>query len=146
MKKLDIIINRTVEKQIEEASNKYLGNDFDSCINLLLDSWAKLPSPKVVYAESFHIVEYLIETYLKKNDFVNIDYWHKILYLCDLERVDYGEREFLSGRLALHQNNTDDAKYYFWIAYQKSNGRIFKERDKKNIEFYKNEILGKYPF
>ena len=143
---LDSKLASQIDAMIELGSDCYMQQDFEKSYRHLIEAWDLLPSPKVTYPESYHIVHYLIEVYLKIRDFERIKYWLKILSLCALDRAEIGEREFLSARVAFEEEDWDMVKYYFWIAYQKSDGRIFKERDKKYIDYYKNEIKGKYPF
>lgn len=147
---MNTFLNKKLEAQVEDLRlaciDFYRNQDFEKSAQYLLKAWDLLPSPKVTYPESYHIAEYLIATYLKTQDFKRIKYWLKMLYLCDLKRAEGGEREYLSAMVAFEEQDWDTAKYYFWIAYEKSDGRIFKEREKKYIDFYRNEIKGKYPF
>jgi len=146
MNKLSDKKQKTINDFVDKAIVSYRNKDFPSGISFLLKAWGELPSPKVIFPDSFRISTYIIEIYLKMNNIDDAIKWSKITYLCDLERAEIGEREFISGKIAFESSNMEDAKYYFWIAHKKSGGRCFVDTDKKYFNFFKEEIKGKYPF
>lgn len=56
--------------------------------------------------------------------------WTDTIFICDLERVDSGEREFLVGKVAFELGDIDIAKEFFFIADKKSQGRCFIDEEK----------------
>ncbi|PET38834.1 hypothetical protein CN514_24115, partial [Bacillus sp. AFS001701] len=84
--------------------------------------------------DSYHFALYLSETYLQINNFNKTKEWSELIYTCDLERIDSGEREFLSGKVAYETGDISAAKQYFNMANEKSEGRCFIDVDKKYVE------------
>lgn len=135
------VLNFPLKEQIENIINKSnaeydKGNYIDS-IKLLEEAWDRLPEPKGIYDESFHIAKYTSETYLLIKDGNNAKVWSERLFQCDLERIDSGERDFLAGKVVFELGDFEVAKKYFTIANAKSEGRCFEDEDKKYIKFFR---------
>lgn len=69
--------------------------------------------------------------YLKILDFDNSKKWSTILFNCDKERIDDGEREFVAGRVFYEAGEREKA-------FKKSRGHSFDNEDPEYLEFYKN--------
>jgi tetratricopeptide (TPR) repeat protein len=121
-----------------KSNEEFAKNNYDRSIEYLLDAWDKLPEPKVIYGDSFHIARDISETYLLVNDFKNADTWSQVLFRCSLQRVDVGERDFLAGKIAFESGDREEALKFFKKADEKSEGRCFEDEDIKYKEFFKN--------
>jgi tetratricopeptide (TPR) repeat protein len=130
-------LKEAVELLINQSNEEYDKGNYNRSLNLLIEAWARLPEPKGVYDESFHIVLYLSETYLFINQPVKAREWSDKIFDCDLERVDSGQRDFLAGKVAYELGDLEKAKQSFTIANQKSKGRCFSGQDMKYIKFFK---------
>ncbi|MCM3185719.1 MULTISPECIES: hypothetical protein [Priestia] len=63
--------------------------------------------------------------------------WLNRLYTSDFERIDDGEREFLSRTIYYELGELNVAKEFFDIANKKSEGRSFEGQDVKYIKLLK---------
>lgn len=131
-------LKEQVENLMDMSNQEYDKGDYIKSIKLLEEAWTKLPQPKVIYDDSYHIVKYIIETYLFINNAQHAKEWSNIMFICDLERADSGEREFLVGKVAYELGNLDIAKEFFFIANKKSEGRCFEDEDTKYLKFFKS--------
>ncbi|CQR55779.1 hypothetical protein [Paenibacillus riograndensis] len=93
-------LKEKVDSLFKNCADKYKNNEFAEAISILESGWDLLPYPKVTYDESYTIVEYIIQFCLLAEDFVQAKRWSDIIFICDLERIDSGKREFLAGRVA----------------------------------------------
>ncbi|PEC47442.1 hypothetical protein [Bacillus sp. AFS096315] len=137
------ISNLELEQSISLLSDKSnqefdLGNYEDS-IKYLEEAWDALPDPKGIYDDSYHFAFYLSETNLLINNFIEAKKWAEVIYSCNLDRIDSGEREFLSGKVAYEMGDISAAIRYFDLANEKSEGRCFIDEDKKYVEFFKQK-------
>lgn len=137
MAKLDLPLEENIDKLIDQSIDEYDVGNYKQAINLLKDAWGMLPEPKVNYDISFHIVKYIIDSYLIANEAENALKWSALLFICDLERIDSGEREFTAGKVAFELNDTNKAKAFFYIANVKSEGRMFEDEDPKYLKILK---------
>lgn len=128
-----------IETLIEKSDEEYEQGDFLNSIKTLEEAWHKLPEPKGDYSESYHIVMGISETYLLLKDYQKAGEWSEILYNCALHRIDSGEREFLSGKIAFESGDLEKAKDFFAIACRKSDGRCFEDVDRKYYRCYKKK-------
>ncbi len=115
--------------------------DYIEALKFLENEWNELPEPKNEQMESFHIVEFITEIHLILKDFCNAKEWSMKIFECDRKRADIGEREFLVGKVNYELGDFEQAKKYFEVASQKSNGRIFSERDGQYLKFFKKGII-----
>jgi tetratricopeptide (TPR) repeat protein len=84
----------------------------------------------------------LAEASLLIKDIESAKKWSEEIYKCALHRIDSGEREFLSGKVAYAMNDLESAKSLFTIANKKSGGRCFQNEDKKYKELLdKKDII-----
>lgn len=100
-------------------------NNRDEVSTILLKAWEILPEPKTEWSESYHIALYLIKNYLTLRQFEDAKKWSEILFNCDKQRIDSGEREFIAGKVFFELKEIDNAKKFFIIANEKSEGRFF---------------------
>ncbi len=107
-------------------------------VQYLEDAWGILPEPKTTFDDSFHLAKFICKGYMDLDDFAKAKKWADILLICDLERIDSGEREFWSGKVLLELKENELAFSFFKISNEKSKGRCFINQDKKYFNFYKN--------
>jgi hypothetical protein len=136
------LLEQSLQEKIDEliaqsdlASGK---SDYNGSAEFLQQAWELLPNPKFNYDESYHLAKYLVNEYLVLRDFNAAKKWSETLLLCDLERIDSGEREFISGKVEFERGNLKEAKAFFLVANIKSRGRCFEGEDKKYKNLIKN--------
>lgn len=133
-------LKEEVERLIQESNGEYDKADYIKSVKLLEEAWDKLPYPKTMWDDSYHITKYIIETYLAINELQQAKMWSSIIFICDPERADSGEREFLAGKIAFEAGDSDKAKELFYVAKNKSEGRCFQGEDAKYINFIKQSV------
>ena len=137
------ISNPELEQRIislfDKSNQEYDLGNYEDSIKYLEEAWDALPEPKGIYSDSYHFAFYLSETYLQINNFNKANKWAEEIFTCGLDRIDSGEREFLSGKVAYEMGDISAARQYFKIANEKSEGRCFIDEDKKYIEFFKQK-------
>ncbi len=138
MATLNSDIQRHIEELIQKCGIEYQKENYNDAIALLEKSWDILPCPKVIYDESYRIAKYIIQFCLLAKDVDKAKRWAGIISICDLERADSGEREFLAGKVAYESNDLQMAKEYFYVANWKSEGRCFIDEDSKYLNLLEN--------
>ncbi|MED4402853.1 hypothetical protein [Metabacillus fastidiosus] len=125
-----------LDKSNEQFNN---GNHHDSIL-LLEEAWDLIPEPKGIYSEeSYHLVKDIIATYFIINDFKKAKEWTDKIFLTGFARIDSGEKEFISGKVAFELGELEIAKEFFNIANNKSEGRCFgSPKSTKYLKFFKS--------
>ena len=132
--KLQKEFQQLIDEQMELAKVANRSKDFEGILKHLTLAWDLLPETKTVYDDSYYIVKSMILValnYQKPGAIVN---WIEIFYLCDIERMDGGEREYLHGRIKYALNETQEASKLFKIAFRKSEGRFPKPDEKEYLK------------
>ncbi|WP_379150879.1 hypothetical protein [Paenibacillus sp. sgz5001063] len=132
-------LKEKIDSLFRDCAEKYKNKEFAEAVSILESGWDLLPYPKVTYDESYTIVEYMIQFCLLAEDYVQARRWANIIFICDLERVDSGKREFLAGRVAFESTDPIMARELFYIADQKSKGRCFEGEEVKYLKFFKEK-------
>ncbi|WP_128102965.1 hypothetical protein [Paenibacillus sp. DCT19] len=132
-------IKEKFENIINESDEKFKDANYDESIFLLEEAWNLIPSPKGLYSEeSYHLVKDIIDTCFIKNDFKKAKEWADKIFLTGFDRIDSGDKEFISGRVAFELGDLETAKEFFRIASDKSEGRCFGSPKKaKYLKFFK---------
>jgi len=91
----------------------------------LVQAWGKIPQPKGLYPDKYNIVRDIIDTFTVTKNYESAKQWLNHLYVSDFERIDDGEREFLSGTIYYGLGKLNVAKEFFDIANKKSERRSF---------------------
>lgn len=114
------------EKKYEESFKKY-----EECLSII-------PDPKKDYGEASGVIEWIVENYLKIEDFQNAISWVERLgdYLKNKEIM--GDLEFLKGKVYFGSGELTKAHENFKIAFAKTKGSCFKEQDPQYLDFYQN--------
>lgn len=131
--KLEKEIQLNVDSLIAKATEYYQSGNFISALNCLNQAWDLLPELKNEFDDSYRIAKYIVLLSLKFKEFETASKWISILYECNKNRIDSGEREYLHGKVVLAMNNESEAKLLFRIAYQKSEGRYPEEKEFLNL-------------
>jgi len=138
-----LILNSELQDQFfnieEEGSACWRNRDWSGLKNKMLEAWAIIPDPKLQYDMSYSAAWMICEALLQLRDFELSKEWIENHNKADVNRIDSGEREFMEGRFLFAQGLMKDAKSKFQIAYQKSNGRLFKSGTNNEHENYFND-------
>lgn len=126
-----------VNALIDKSMSVYSPNDISETISTLEEAWALLPTPKEKWQEGFLVVKYMVHSYFNVKEFEKAEAWANTFRLFNGIR-DYGESEFMSGKIAFEMDKPAIARNYFEIADKKSGARVWKgERDMKYYKFFK---------
>ena len=131
MAKLDELTQNRIDDIVNSGSNAYGNGSLSEAIDLLKSAWNVLPEPKFIYDDSYHIARYITKISLELKAFVQAKEWAFIVKECDPERPDIGEKEFLIGQVAYESGDKLEAKKFFKIANDKSEGLCFQGEDEK---------------
>ncbi|PEJ59971.1 hypothetical protein CN692_04120 [Bacillus sp. AFS002410] len=132
-------LEQRISSLFDKSNEEFDLGNYEDSINYLLEAWNAIPEPKGIYKDSYHFALYLSETNLLINNFIEAKKWADVIYSCGLDRIDSGEREFLSGKVAYEMGDISAARSYFDLANEKSEGRCFINEDKKYVEFFKQK-------
>ena len=141
--KSELMDNMSIKKEFYKIKDK--GFDFldsDKAENAVAEfnkAWELLPSPKVHIDESYSVAAAFIETYIALEDYKKALEWADTLQKCDLERYDDGDREFNKGVALFESGNLTEAKKWFVIANEKSEGVAFEDQDPKYKKLLKSK-------
>lgn len=127
---LEIKLNTLIESA---KSENILGN-FEESFNYLKKAWDILPEPKGEMQESYQIIKYIVQLSLRNNEAKLAKDWVKLIYKCNKNRFDSGEREYLEGRVEYALQNFESAKHLFKTAFKKSEGRTPGSEEKEYIK------------
>ncbi|AIQ17236.1 hypothetical protein H70357_11655 [Paenibacillus sp. FSL H7-0357] len=129
-------INEKFESLVSESNEQFNNGNHEDSISLLEEAWNLIPDPKGIYCEeSYHLVKDVIATCLIINDLKKAKLWADKIFLTGFDRIDSGDKEFISGKVAFELGDLETAKEFFSIANRKSEGRCF--GSPKNIKYLK---------
>lgn len=124
----------------DKATSEFKTGNIEDAILNLQKAWTELPEPKYEKPESFLISKSLVFVFNKIKEYEKSLDWAKKLMKSDLSRHDSGDREFMAGTVLYHLGRKDDARQYFDVANNKSEGRCFLGADKKEYkDFFKSK-------
>lgn len=130
-------IKKEVDGLIDEAMNKYSRDNINISIKILLTAWDILPEDKNQWNQSFLIAKYITHVYFNAGELKKAREWGEIFNQTDPNR-DFGESEFMLGKIDFELENFSMAKNWFSIAEKKSGGRTWRgESEPKYFKFYK---------
>lgn len=131
-----------------EGSSCWRNGDWQGVRAKMQVAWDLIPEPKPQYDMSYIAAWMMCEALLQLRDFEAAKDWIDRHNKADLSRMDSGEREFMEGRFLFAEGKLNEAKEKFHVAYQKSDGRLFKpstnnahEKNFKEYEKLLDEIL-----
>lgn len=131
-------IKEKFESLINKSNELFNNSNYNESIMLLEEAWDLLPNPKGIYSESYHLVKDIIDTCFILNDFNKAKEWSEKIFLTGFMRIDAGEKEFISGKVAYELGDLWLAKEFFSIANKKSEGRCFEDEDIKYLKCFKS--------
>ncbi|SHL21073.1 hypothetical protein SAMN05444266_102460 [Chitinophaga jiangningensis] len=99
-----------------------------------------IPEPKKDYGDSSNVIEWMVENYLKIQDYPNAIKWVEELGNYLKNKGIMSDWEFLKGKVYYEAGEPEMALENFRIANDKSKGKCFEEQDKKYITFFKKQI------
>lgn len=126
-----------IDKFINLASEAWDNSDKTLSRDYLHKAWELIPTPKELHSDSYLICDYLVKVNLELKDLDSALNWVNKLQLCDLDRMDCGEREFIHGKVIYEKGDIEKAKLLFEIANQKSSGLCFTGENKKYEDLIK---------
>lgn len=140
MSKLSTSTKEKFESKLIDCNKNFEKGDYNRCILLLEEAWDLIPDPKGIYSEeSYHLVKDIIHISLKINDYNKAKEWVENIFLTGFDRIDSGDKEFISGRVAFELGDLETAKEFFRIANDKSEGRCFgSPKNTKYLKFFKS--------
>ncbi|MFP3886729.1 hypothetical protein HPB58_06955 [Priestia filamentosa] len=129
-------IKEKFESLVAQSDEQFENGNHHESIFLLEEAWDLIPEPKGIYSvQSYGLVKDIIDTYFITKDFEKAKEWADKLFLTGFNRIDSGEKEFTSGKVAFELGNLETAKEFFSIANRKSEGRCF--GDSEDIKYLK---------
>lgn len=138
MPELDQELAHTIEDLITQSYTVYDKENLEPSLTLLKKAWDLLPSSKVNWQESYYISKNIIHTYLQADDLEKVKAYLPTFITCDNLNRNYGESEFLAGKIAFDTGKKTEALNYFVIAGHKGGSRIFNGSENARYkDFYK---------
>lgn len=136
-------VEKNIQQEIDRLTNAAFGifdlKNPQPGIDLLIEAYTKIPTPRTQYKESFNLLKYISTAYFRAELIAESKKWISEFLESDFNIMRYGESEYLAGKIALKQNDKETAIQYFIIANQKSEGRVFKNKeDKEYFNFFKS--------
>lgn len=139
MPELNKDLAKTIETLINKSYDLFDKENIKPSLELLEKAWDLLPSPKESWQESYYISQDIIHSYLQAGDLEKAIAYLPTFMRCDNKNRNYGESEFLAGKIALDRGKETEALDYFVVAGHKGGARIFNgSENKKYKDFYKN--------
>lgn len=126
------------ESLVNQSNDEFDRGNHNESITLLEEAWSVLPTPKGIYNESYDLVNDIIDTCFIVKDFKTAKKWSDKMFLTGFMRIDTGEKEFISGKVAYELGDLEIAKEFFNFANKKSEGRCFEDEDVKYLKFFKS--------
>ncbi|NFA44214.1 UNVERIFIED_ORG: hypothetical protein B2H98_06425 [Clostridium botulinum] len=130
-----MISNKDIEQQVfdilDECDELEFENKGEDAINKIIEVWNLINYPKMKEPMGYLLLERFFDLCIKCKKFELANKWISMIFISALDRVDDGDREFIAGRLAYEQGDLGIAKELFTIANIKSEGELFKGKEKK---------------
>lgn len=140
MKELDEKIKKEVEVIIEEAMKAFSTDSIDQSVEILIRGWDLLPNEKNQWYEGYLLTKYITTVYFNAGELDKAMNWMPEYFKTDHAQLNFGESEFLAGKLYFELNELAEAKEYFKIANEKSQGRLWEgEGDIKYFKLFKEK-------
>jgi tetratricopeptide (TPR) repeat protein len=139
MESLNEELKKQIDTLVDKAIADYTTENEKLTVISLKKAWELLPEPKGNYSESFNIMKYLTNIYFNKSDFKKAKKYATIFLSCQPTR-NYGEQEFMMGKIAFKLTLLDEAHKHFTTADEKSGGRCWKtDGVLEYLKFYKSK-------
>lgn len=128
----------TFDELTDEAYELFVHKRYDESFQLYEKCLEMIPEPKQDYGEASNIVEWMVENYLSIGKIKEAIIWAERLgdYLKNKEMM--GDEEFLKGRVYFEAKIFDKSLENFSIAFEKTKGSCFEEKDKKYLDFFRH--------
>lgn len=139
MPNLEKELAKTIDDLIQQSYHVFDKENTTLSLQLLEKAWDLLPLPKENWQESYYIAQNIIHAYLQGKNIEQAIAYLPTFMRCDQQNRNYGESEFLAGKLAFDRGQKIEALDYFIIAGHKGGKRIFNGvENKKYKDFYTN--------
>jgi len=135
---LDKNIQNKIDKLVDESYEEFQAKNYENSFKLLFDAWDLFPEPKKNWNESFNLVTYIIDDYLKLNDLPNAEKWSVQLEEIDNNlTISKGTVFFIKGKIAFEKEAYKEARENFKESVKEGKGfRYFEDEDQKYLDFY----------
>jgi tetratricopeptide (TPR) repeat protein len=136
-------VDENIKQEIERLTNEAFGvfnlENPQPGIDLLIEAYHKIPSPRTKYSESFNLLKYIAIGYFRAGRIDESEKWLSEFLESDFNVRRFGESEYLAAKIALKRNNEALAIQHFIVANQKSEGRVFGSdpEDQEYLKFFK---------
>lgn len=110
--------------------------DKQNVLNQIDKKWDELPEVKISVNEKDILALFLFPEYIQLRQFEPAEKWINI-YLYD-KQDDYAQQGLNKGILNFEKRNYEEALKFFTMAFDDSKERIFKGKNPKYLDFYKN--------
>jgi hypothetical protein len=122
-----------IRQLMDDCNTLYEQGKLSEAREPLFEAWDILPGEKYIFDESYWIVAFILDLSIEIHDMDVANQWADKILKCDLERQDDGDREMWMGKVLYESGKIDEAKNYFEIAFNKSEGRCFVDDDAKYL-------------
>jgi tetratricopeptide (TPR) repeat protein len=139
MKENNKKIKEEIENSINNAFEVYAVETPDECLAILINAWNIIPDAKEEWDEAYLLSKYITSVYFNINDLDNALQWLKNYKTCDEKQRNYGESEFMAGKIYYELDEKNKAKEYFKIADKKSRSRCWEGEDVKYFQLFKKK-------
>ena len=126
------------DKMTDEAYELFMNGAYDKSFEKYKECLNIIPEPKKDYGDSSNVIEWMVDNYLKIQDYSNAIVWVERLgeYLKNKDIL--GDWDFLKGKVYFESGSLEKSLENFKTAYTKAGKDVFIEQDAKYLDFYKN--------
>lgn len=135
-----MIDGKEVVKQIEHGNILEEQGDIVSALNIYLNIWDALPSPKHSFGDDLSrwLIQCIYGAYFDLKKYNDAKHWAEEIFKCDIPK--YATSELIDlGAVHFELGEYGEAYECFFTAYEKSKNRAFKEYDPKYWNFFKSK-------
>ena len=130
-----------VQQAFTDALNLFNNDKTIESINKCIEGINMLPGKPYQYDIEYTFLETLCNHAYVDGLLDIVDEWLEIFLICDNKLRGYGNSEFLAGQMAYDRNDVIKARDFFFIADEKSGGRVWRKSnlDPKYFMFFKKK-------
>jgi hypothetical protein len=140
MEQLSTDLQQKIIALIDDAYKAYSKESIDESVRILNEAWDLIPEDKSTWDEGYRVAHEFIETYFHFGNFIEAEKWVEVYLKSAKQFYNYGRAEFMAGRIAYEIGKFYDAKAFFILSDEKSEGRVWKSNGQlKYLKFYKTK-------
>jgi tetratricopeptide (TPR) repeat protein len=126
------------DKMTDEAYELFINKQYEQSFKKYKECLSIIPDPKKDYGDSSNVIEWMVDNYMKIQDYSNAIIWVENLGEYLKNKNILGDWEFLKGKVYFESGDLEKSLDNFKAAYAKAGRSIFNEQDPKYLDFYKN--------